>query len=468
MLCWIGPVRLEAQSTNHDPAHHAEQDPKSAMPSPQSDPNHHVHEHNGGNAGSPVLPMAALGSGTGLLPAVGPAYGWHLPGRSWLWMVHGELKAGYNQQGGPRGVGKAESQNWLMVMGERRAGPGGLMLRGMFTAEPLTTPRPGFPQLLQTGETYRGRPLVDAQHPHDLFMELAASYAVPLGEGASFHLYGGPVAEPALGPVAFMHRPSASENPAVPLGHHHQDSTHITHGVITAGLTSHRFRLEGSLFHGAEPDENRADMDLGKLDSWSARIWFTPTRNWTMQYSHAHLVDPEFLFPGNQVRRTASVSYHRAWMDGFSATTLVWGRNRELHGSSDALLLESTANFLDVNYVYTRIEVVEKFHLVEDTFIVPDIPPFPGFKFGAPIRAALPGLERRNHAAAFHTGAPDRVLAVTFGSVRDVLARPKMRLGLGADVTLYKLPLSLQGLYGTNLASFRVFIRIRPGKMQHG
>jgi hypothetical protein len=109
-----------------------------------------------------------------------------------------------------------------------------------------------------------------------------------------------------------------------------------------------------------------------------------------------------------------------------------------------------------------------KFHLVEDTFIVPDIPPFPGFKFGAPIRAALPGLERRNHAAAFHTGAPDRVLAVTFGSVRDVLARPKMRLGLGADVTLYKLPLSLQGLYGTNLASFRVFIRIRPGKMQHG
>lgn len=143
-------------------------------------------------------------------------------------------------------MNKAESQNWFMLMAERDVGPGCLMLRGMFSAEPWTTPRRGFPELFQTGETFEGRAIIDAQHPHDLFMELAAAYNIRLSEHVALNFYGGPVGEPALGPTAFMHRMSSSENPAAPLGHHWQDSTHITHGVITAGITAWRFRVESS------------------------------------------------------------------------------------------------------------------------------------------------------------------------------------------------------------------------------
>src|SRR5262249_2614670 len=155
-----------------------------------------------------------------------PAQGLFFSPGSWLVMLHGTAFAGYNQQGGLRGIGKAESQNWLMAMAERQLGPGRLRLRAMVSAEPFTVPNGGFPLLFQTGETYKQQGIVDAQHPHDLFMELAASYKIPLSENFSFEAYGGPVGEPALGPVAYMHRASAAENPAAPLGHHWQDSTH--------------------------------------------------------------------------------------------------------------------------------------------------------------------------------------------------------------------------------------------------
>ncbi|MBI3951261.1 MAG: hypothetical protein HY314_12500 [Acidobacteria bacterium] len=280
--------------------------------------------------GGPFKSLLAIGSGTSLLPASTPGYMWHWMVGDWMVMLHGDLKVGFNHQGGPRGVNKAESQNWLMIMAEREAGPGRLMVRGMFSAEPGTAPNGGFPQLFQSGETFRGRPIIDAQHPHDLFMELAASFTLPLSEQTSLYVYGGPVGEPALGPVAFMHRVSAAENSAAPLGHHWQDSTHITHGVITAGVTAWRFRVEGSIFHDAEPDENRNDIELGKLDSWSARIWFTPTQNWTMQVSHGHLNEPEAIAPGDLDRTTASLSYNRPWHGGHWATSLIWGRNHEL------------------------------------------------------------------------------------------------------------------------------------------
>ena len=70
----------------------------------------------------------------------------------------------------------------------------------------------------QTGETYKGQPLIDKQHPHDRFMELSAQYTHPLGERGTWFTYFGYPGEPALGPVAFMHRMSASENPSATAG----------------------------------------------------------------------------------------------------------------------------------------------------------------------------------------------------------------------------------------------------------
>jgi mono/diheme cytochrome c family protein len=404
--------------------------------------------------GGPFRSMSAVGSGTSLMPASAPGYMWHWMKDDWMIMAHGDLKAGFNDQGGARGVSKAESQNWFMLMAERKAGRGQLMLRGMFSAEPWTAPRRGFPELFQTGETFEGRPIIDAQHPHDLFMELAAAYNIQLSEQVALNFYGGPVAEPALGPVAFMHRMSAAENPAPPLGHHWQDSTHISHGVITAGITAWRFRIESSLFHGAEPDENRKDIEMGKLDSWSGRVWFTPTPDWSMQFSYGHLVNPEAIERGNLQRLTASISHNRSWEDGNWASSLIWGRNHERHGNSNAYLLESTANFLDKNYLYTRIELVDKQGLLEENI------------FGRP------GLDELHPIGnGFELGdrfeQSFRVGAFTFGGVRDIVADSKLRVGIGADVTFYHLPTGLKPIYGSSPTSFHVFLRIRPGKMKH-
>ena len=404
--------------------------------------------------GGPFKSMMAIGSGTSLLPASSPAYMWHWMKGDWMIMAHGNLSAGFNHQGGPRGVNKAESQNWLMLMAERPAGGGQLMLRGMFSAEPGTAPRRGFPELFQTGETFERRPIIDAQHPHDLFMELVAQYTLPLSENVSINLYGGPVGEPALGPVAFMHRPSASENPAAVLGHHWQDSTHIAHGVFTFGVTAWRFRVEGSIFRGAEPDENRKAIELGKLDSYSGRIWFTPTPNWTMQISYGHLTHPEILEPGNLNRLTASIHHNKSWSDGSWASSLIWGRNHEEHGNSNAYTFESTVNFIDKNYLYTRLELGDKIGLLQENIW------------------GRPGLVPAHHIgdeSSENDFADEwfRVGAFTFGGVRDIVAHPKLRVGIGADVTFYHVPDGLQPIYGSSPKSYHVFLRFRPGKMSH-
>jgi hypothetical protein len=416
--------------------------------------------------GGPFRAVSAIGSGTSLLPASAPGYMWHWMKGDWMLMLHGNLTAGFNHQGGPRGVNKAESQNWLMLMAERPAGGGRLMLRGMFSAEPWTAPRRGFPELFQTGETFGGRPIIDAQHPHDFVMELAAQYTLPLAEHVAINLYGGPVGEPALGPVAFMHRPSAMENPAAVLGHHWQDSTHIAHGVFTAGVTAWKVKVEGSIFRGAEPDENRKDIELGKLDSWSGRVWFTPTPDWTMQVSRGHLTNPELLAPGDVDRTTASIHHNRTWADGNWASSLIWGRNHETHGNSNAYTFESTVNFKDKNYAYTRLELADKSGLLQENI------------WGRPglISADAPFNHDRlvNHdqlaGADPHDDLADRwfrVGAMTFGGVRDVVAESKLRVGLGADVTFYHVPDGLRAIYGSQPTSFRVFVRLRPGKMRH-
>jgi hypothetical protein len=322
--------------------------------------------------------------------------------------------------------------------------------------------------LFQTGETYRGRGIVDAQHPHDLFMDLAAAYTLPIGERASWQLYAGVVGEPALGPPAFMHRPSAMENPAAPLGHHWQDASHITHGVITTGFQFGKVKVEGSVFHGAEPDENRGDIEMGAIDSWSTRVWYTPTRDWSMQVSHGRLNNPEAIELGDTVRTTASIHHNRTWADGNWASAIVWGRNSEqAHGDSNSYLFESTLRFWSRNSVYTRMELVDKLHLTDENI------------FGRP---GLDLVDRAVGALAKHDPDPPppgepmvpvehfepwhRIGAFTFGYVRDVFVNDKVNVGVGADFTFYATPGALDPIYGSRPTSTHLFVRIRPGEMR--
>ena len=257
------------------------------------------------------LPSPHAGSGTGWQPVSVPANEWMRMRGGWELMAHGVIFADYNRQGGPRGAGKAESVNWGMLMEQHRLGAGTILFRQMFSAESLTSPHPGFPEIFQTGETYHGEPLIDHQHPHNVFAELSLLYTLPLTERISWELYGGPSAEPALGPVTYIHRASASELPLAPLSHHLQDSTHTSFGVVTTGFTIDRVKLEASAFNGREPNEQRYGIQLAALDSYSGRVSVAPTANWTAQYSVGRLEHPEALEPGSQWRQTASVEYNQ-------------------------------------------------------------------------------------------------------------------------------------------------------------
>jgi hypothetical protein len=360
--------------------------------------------------------------------------GWHV-------MALGVARLGYNVQGGPSGSSLFESSSWNMIHVAHDLGGGRLSLMMMNSLELWTFEKRGSPELFQTGESYRGVPLIDRQHPHDLFMNLSATYRFPFGKDAAAWLQLAPVGEPAIGPTAFMHRASSGENPTAPLGHHWQDSTHIAFNVITAGGGWRWLAVEGSAFHGAEPDEKRYDIEGGSVDSAAGRLKVRFGAGWSAQASYAYLHEPEALEPGSTHRTTASIHYG-ADGDRPLAATLLWGRNNEGHGTSDAWLLEGAWQITGADHAYGRLEWVQKDrHLLE-------------FK-GADVHpgVALPEVAE--------------ITALTVGYLREIVSRSAIRVGAGADVTGYLFPSGLENVYGDHPVSWHLFLRVRWGR-PHG
>jgi hypothetical protein len=323
-------------------------------------------------------------------------------------------------------------------MAQRKLGHGTLTLRTMLSLEPATVLSQRYPELFQQGETAYGRPIVDGQHPHDFFMELAALYDYKLSEKTLASVYAAPVGDPAFGPAAYPHRTSASEDPEAPLGHHFEDSTHIASDVITLGVTTRSVRLEASGFHGREPDEDRWDIDSGKLDSWSARFTANPASNWSLQYSFAQLHSPEAIAPSEDTRRmTASVMYNRPIRDGNWASLLLWGRNQSLTDGNvgNAYVAESTLRFFNRNYVWMRIENADR---TNELLLGKNLPP-PGF------------------TGRYFT----RVQAYTAGYDREVGHIPHVSTALGAQVTWYGVPDVLKASYGSHPLGIVASLRVR-------
>jgi hypothetical protein len=371
---------------------------------------------------------------TGMTPR-DPMAGMPMPG--WQFMTMGIARLQYNHQGGPSGDDALESVNWSMVMLQRDLGRGRVTLMAMNSLEPATLEEGGSPQLFQTGETFEGRPLVDHQHPHDLFMNLSATYRAPFGASGAYWVQAALRGEPTLGPTAFMHRASSGENPTATLGHHLQDATHITDDVLTAGIGWGRVSAEASVFHGAEPDEGRWDLDFGGLDSVAGRVKLDLPRGWSAQVSHGFLKKPEALEEGDTRRTTASLHWGAAG-DRPLAGTLLWGRNREEHGTFDSVLLESAYQLTATDHFYARAEHADKdLHLLETK--------------GLQDSAAGEGEEEQIVG----------VRALTVGYLKDVRLWNAVRTGLGGDVTVYRVPRQLEGAYGDSPISFHVFLRLR-------
>ncbi len=298
------------------------------------------------------------GSGTSRLPALdGGMHGLHVMTGGWMIMVHGYAWGVGTDQSGPRGRSEAFVTSMGMVDARRELGGGTtLRLRSMLSLEPLMGAK-GYPSLFATGETANGvTPLIDRQHPHDLFMELSARIDTPIKGNLSAFVYGGPVAEPALGPSAFMHRRSARYLPLAPITHHWFDSTHITYGVVTAGIYDGQWQIEGSAFRGREPDQHRWDIETPKLDSWSLRATWNPSPYWSAQVSYGRLKTPEALEPGvDEARTTASISYASGKVSALAGFSV---KNRMPGRSLTAWLGELNWDLSDHHSLFGRVENV--------------------------------------------------------------------------------------------------------------
>jgi hypothetical protein len=329
-------------------------------------PAQHDMQHMQMGANQMFMPPAREGSGTSWLPDESPMYAVHKQAGSWTLMSHGNGFLQYLHESGDRGADQVGSINWIMGMADRTIGDGHLGLRAMVSLEPLTIRGCGYPDLLASGEVCKGEAIHDRQHPHDLFMELAATYDRPLTANLRWQVYGGPVGEPALGPTAFPHRISAMVSPLAPITHHWLDATHITFGVITGGIYGDRWKAEASVFNGREPDEHRADFDFGALDSWSGRAWFVPTARWALQMSAGHLTEAEAGHDGGRRidvdRLTASATYHRKLAaTGIWATTVGWGRNKAPEASgTNALMAETNLTLGERDAWFGRFEWAQK------------------------------------------------------------------------------------------------------------
>ena len=358
-------------------------------------------------------------SGTSMNPSAAPMEMTMFHRGDWMLMLHGAGFVSSVWQSGPRGADKLFSTNWIMGMANHPLGGGQLMIRSMLSLEPVTV-GDEYPELFQTGETLHGRPIVDAQHPHDFVMELAAEYAHPLTDTTIGYVYAAPFGDPALGPVAYPHRASAAEIPQATLSHHVQDSTHIAGSVLTLGAQSGKLGYAFSGFHGREPDENRWDIDTGKIDSWSARLTYDPTANITAQISTGHLRHPEATEPGDVQRTTVSVAY----TDARWSTSLIFGHNDKTDGhDTTSWLAESVLQFGRGNSLTGRAEVVDKDEIVEHRVF--------------------------------------RVTALTLGYSRDVWQAAPFVAALGGNVTLYSIPGELKSEYGNRPRSLYLFIRLR-------
>ena len=356
----------------------------------------------------------------------------------WMLMLHGVAFLNDIQQSGPRGSGKLFSTNWLMPMAQRKLGNGTFTARAMFSLEPASVTSRRYPELFQQGETAYGRALIDGQHPHDFVMELAAMYDYKAGEKTLLSFYAAPVGAPALGPMAYPHRESSAENPLAPLGHHLQDSTHIAGDVVTLGFTHRSVRVEASGFHGREPDENRWNIDSGRIDSWSARVTVNPAKNWSAQYSIGQLHSPEALAVNEDVRRmTASIAYNRRFAKGNWASLLAWGRNQSLSDGNvgNGYLVESTLQFLTRNRVWTRIENVDR---TNELLLNGTTPP-----------------------AAFAERYFARVQAYTAGYDREVGSWRHLSTAIGGQFTAFGVDDKLKATYAEHPVAGLVFLRVR-------
>ena len=400
------------------------------------------------------IPLSRFGSATSWVPDASPMYALHRGLAGWSLMVHGSGFGQYDDQRSFHGDRQVGLIDWEMLMALRPIAGGLFRINAMTSLQPLVVDGRGYPELLQTGGSFEGARLVNRQHPHDLITELAAAFDRPITSKLATSVYVAAVGEPALGPVAYMHRPSAENDPFAPIGHHWQDATHGSEGVVTLGVYTSRIKLEGSAFNGREPDDYHLNIDYAgaKLDSYSARLTAAASPNVTLSawggyiYAHDRLDDPTGMQRyGASVLTATDRGDGKVWANG-----VIWGINFHHHSArlhshepgaktytaSAAVLVESSLDLNPRTTVYGRIEQVQK--SADDL----------GFLGGEPMQLFT-------------------VRALSLGATRDVRSVHGALIGLGVRGTLNLVPETLRPTYQTRTpAGLSAYLRVRPTRMR--
>jgi len=414
--------------------------------------------------------MTRDASGTAWQPDSAPMSGHHFGSGAWQFMTHGFVNAVYGDESGPRGSRDTFGTGMLMLMGRRSLAHGSMGFRFMLTGEPAMGPA-GYPLLLQTGETADGvTPLVDRQHPHDMLMELSGTWSRSLANGSSFFVYAGLAGEPPIGPAAFMHRGSGRDNPLAPIGHHVLDATHVAHGVVTVGFVARGgVKIEAGAFNGHEPDERRWNIEAPRLNSFAGRLTVNPHRDWSLQWSLAHLDEPEQLHRGlglDVLLMTASATYNRQLPSGNWQTTLAWGRSKR---DEIPLPVLSIATITSDDTVETS--ATGHPHVVSATGAFGQSP----IQRGVLIESAATVGRRHTLFTRYERVAKDELFApadprhatiysvgrATAGYVFDLPLAGVVRPGIGLSASLITVPSDLKSVYGGSPWGLAGFLRLR-------
>ncbi len=381
------------------------------------------------------LSQSRTASGTAWLPDADRVPMLHTNAGSWAFMVHGAAFLQYDQTLGTRGQQQLGLANWVMFMGSRPAPGGHLRLRFMGTLEPFTLADGGYPQLLQVAHEYQGALAPDRQHPHELFAEISAAYEWAASEALALSVYAAAVGEPALGPVAYNHRPGAAYDPGAPLGHIAQDYTHESLGVVTIGGFGRRARFEASLFNGTHPDDDRTNLDLqgGKLDAFSGRITLAPSPALSASVWLAALPATEGAHAHEAERRFgAALLLARPRSGGSWSTSFVYGA---VAPDGDAVrhsaLIESSLDLTPAQAIFGRVEYVQ----------------------------------RTAEELALTGSVPDELdlVALTVGAARRLWRTRAVDTVLGARVTTHLIPAALEPFYGSRTPfALLAYLRVAP------
>jgi hypothetical protein len=418
-------------------------------------------QHDMAHMGSAALdlPMSRQGSGTSWLPDSSRQRMSAFSLGGWSGMLQGSAFGLNNQQQTLHGGAQWALLDWEMASATRQAAGGRLRLNAMTSAESFVLPDSGYHELLQTGEVFHGRRRADVQHPQQPLMELSAYYDRALSTSIGSFVYVAPVGEPALGPVVYMQRPSAEADPFAPIGHHWQDASHESVGVITAGFLTRTAQFEGSIFNAREPGDGRLGSDLraAKLDSYSGRLTVLPTGRVALAAWAGYLADHDALTPGLGMQRYGAsiLTETRAPRGTSISTALIWGTNVHHHSErlhvhdstssprlshpTSGVLLESTWRASDRTWIYGRAEQVQK---MADEF---------GFLGG--------------DLAQLFT-----VRTISVGAARQLVTSRGLAAGMGIRAALNFVPATLEPTYQTtHAAGFVMYLMLQPaGSIKSG